>query len=217
LAIQPDSKYGWEISMASRWVAARKPGELIDSLSVLASWPNCAAASRVLRAKLQQQVELVGEKLGVVIEVIAEKRERLDVRPPPGDDLGAPAGDEIEGGELLEDADRVVGAEHRHRAGQLDVAGVLRHGRQHDGRGRHREVAAVVLADREDVQAGLVRDLRLLDQFADPRTEGRGTAGHRVGCQLAEVIDAKFECHDGRSLASHFLCSYNYCRYRDNP
>jgi hypothetical protein len=31
------------------------------------------------------------------------------------------------------------------------------------------------------------------------------------------VIDAKFECHDRRLLAIHFLCGYNYCRYRDNP
>jgi hypothetical protein len=62
----------------------------------------------------------------------------------------------------------------------------------------------VVLADREDVQAGLVCDLRLLDQFADPPAGGRGTAGHRVGCQLAEVIDAKFECHDRRLPAISF-------------
>jgi hypothetical protein len=86
--------------------------------------------------------------------------------------------------------------------------------RQHDGRGRHREVAAVVLADREDVQAGLVRYLRLLDQFADSRPRGRGTAGHRVGRQLAEVIEAKFECQGGdedvRLRAwTDFVLSYN--------
>ncbi len=122
----------------------------------------------ILFAEPEQEVELVGEELGVIVQVVAEEGERLDVRAASGDDLGPAAGDEVEGGELLEDAHRVVGAEDRHSARQLDITGAGGHGCQHDSGGRYREVAAVMLSDREDVEANLIRYLGLLDQFPEP-------------------------------------------------
>ena len=56
----------------------------------------------------EQKIELFGEQFVVVVEVVAEQREGFDERTAPGHDLGAAAGDEIEGRELLIDAHRIV-------------------------------------------------------------------------------------------------------------
>ena len=64
------------------------------------------------RPQLQQQVELLGEQLVVVVEVVAEQRERLGERPAAGHDLGPAAGDQVDGGELLEHAHGIVRAQH---------------------------------------------------------------------------------------------------------
>ena len=63
-------------------------------------------------AQREQQVELLGEELVVVVEVVAEEREGLDERAAAGHDLGAPAGEQVERREVLEDAHGVVRAEH---------------------------------------------------------------------------------------------------------
>ena len=68
----------------------------------------------------EQQLELLGEQLVVVLQVVAEEREGLDERPAPGHDLRPAAGEQVERREVLEDADRVVGAEHAHRAREPD-------------------------------------------------------------------------------------------------
>ena len=73
-------------------------------------------------ADLQQQLELLGEQLVVVVEVVAEQREGLDERAAPGHDLGPAAGEEVERGEFLEDAHRIVRGEHGDRAGQPDAS-----------------------------------------------------------------------------------------------
>ena len=57
-------------------------------------------------AQRQQQLELFGEQRVVVAEVVAEQREGFDERAAPRHDLGATARQQVEGGELLEDADR---------------------------------------------------------------------------------------------------------------
>ena len=119
-------------------------------------------------AQRQQQVELLGEQLVVVVKVVAEERKRLGERAAAGHDLGAAAGEQVEGGEVLEDADWVVRAQHGDGAGQADALGAGGAGSQrHDGRG-DREIWAVVLADAEDVEADLVGQLHLLDHIAQP-------------------------------------------------
>ena len=50
-----------------------------------------------LGANLKQEIELLREQRVVIVEVEAEQRKRLDERAAPGHDLGAPAGDQIEG------------------------------------------------------------------------------------------------------------------------
>src|SRR5215207_6631132 len=60
-------------------------------------------------AQLQQQLELLGEQLVVVVQVVTEQRKRLDERAAAGHDLRATVRDEVERGEVLEDAYGVVG------------------------------------------------------------------------------------------------------------
>ena len=67
--------------------------------------------TRSLSRIFEQQVELLGEQLVVVVEVVAEQREGLDERAAPGHDLGAPARQQIERRELLIDPHRIVGAD----------------------------------------------------------------------------------------------------------
>jgi hypothetical protein len=74
-----------------------------------------------LLAQGQQQVELLGEELVVVAQVVAEERIGLDEGAAADDDLRAAVGDEVERGEVLEDADGIVGAEDRDGAGEADV------------------------------------------------------------------------------------------------
>jgi hypothetical protein len=70
------------------------------------------------RSALQQLGEQAGlllEEVFVIGQVVAEQRERVDARAPAEDDLGAAAGDGVEGGVPLEHPDGIVGAEHRNR------------------------------------------------------------------------------------------------------
>ena len=134
----------------------------------------------------QQQVELLGEQLVVVVEVVAEERERLDERAAAGHDLGPAARQQVERGEVLEDAHRVVRAEHGDRAGQPDPLGARGRRGQDDRRRGDREVGPMVLADAEDVQPDLVGQLDLLDQVAQPLLRAM-TRPSGVGLSSANV------------------------------
>ena len=144
--------------------------------------------TRSLVAQREQQLELLGEQLVVVVEVVAEQRERLDERAAAGHDLGAAAGEQVERREVLEHADGVVGAEHGDGARQADALGARgAAASEHDGRRGDREVGAVVLADAEDVEPDLVGQLDLLDQVAQPLLRGLipgSDVGERVDAEL---------------------------------
>jgi hypothetical protein len=144
-----------------------------------------------------RQVELLGEQLVVVVEVVAEQREGLDERAAAGHDLGAPAGDEVERGERLEDAHGVVRAQDADRAGEPDAPRAGRRRGEHHGGGRHREVGAVVLADAEDVEPHLVGERDLLDEVAHPLAGGDRPARPRVRRDLAERVDAQLHALEG--------------------
>ncbi len=64
-------------------------------------------------AKGEEEVEFFGEEVVVVFELEAEEREGFDEGAAACDDFGAAVGDEVESGELLEDADGVGCAEDR--------------------------------------------------------------------------------------------------------
>jgi hypothetical protein len=106
---------------------------------------------------LEQQVEILGEQRVVVLEPEPEQRERFREGAAPDDDLRSPVGDQVERGELLEDAHRVGGAQHRDRARESDAFRARRRGREDHRGGRVEEVGAVMLADAEHVEADGVR------------------------------------------------------------
>jgi hypothetical protein len=56
--------------------------------------------------------ELLLEEDVVIVQRVAEERERLGKRAATQDHLGPTVGDRVEGREALVDPDRVVGAEH---------------------------------------------------------------------------------------------------------
>ena len=111
--------------------------------------------------QLQQQFELFGEELVVVVQVVAEERERLDEGAAPGHDLGAAVGDQIEGAEILADAHRVVGTEHGDGAGEANPLRARRGSGQHDRRRGNGIVGAVMLADAVDIEPDLIGQLDL--------------------------------------------------------
>jgi hypothetical protein len=113
-------------------------------------------------ADLHQQLELLGEELVVVVEVVAEQREGLDEGASTGHDLRSAAGQQVDVGEVLEDTDGVVGAQDGDGARQADAVSADGDCGE-DGRGRGDEVVRpVVLSDREEVEAELVGELCLL-------------------------------------------------------
>ncbi len=140
----------------------------------------------------EQQPQLLREHVVVVLEVHAEQAERLDERTAPRDDLGAAVADQVEGGEVLVQPDRIGGGQHRHGTGQPDAAGGLGDRGQRDGGVGDCEVPAVVLAETEDVQAGLVGGDGVGDDLAGaaPRVVQFSCGG--VGLQVGQGDDAQF-------------------------
>ncbi len=143
-------------------------------------------------AQLEQQLELLREELVVVVEVVAEERERLDEGASARHDLGPPSGQQIERCEVLKDPDGVVRADHVDRARQPDRRRTLCRSREHNGRRGDSEVGAVVLADSEDIEPDLVGELDLLDQVAQPLRRRRRPPRLGVGRHLREGVDAEF-------------------------
>jgi hypothetical protein len=137
-------------------------------------------------ADLEQQLELLGVQLVVVVEVVPEEREGLDERASAGHDLGPAAGQQVKLGKLLEDPHRIVRAEHGDRTRETDALGLDRDRGQRDRRRGDQEVGTVVLADGEHVEAQLVGQHCLLDQVAHP------LLGGDPGAQIGEGGESKF-------------------------
>ena len=144
-------------------------------------WTLCAFAD------LQQEVELFGEEGIVVFEFEAEERVGFDEGAAAGDDFGAAVGDQVEGGEFLEDADGVGGAEDGDGAGEANIFCARGGGGEDDGGGGVEEFGAVVLADAEDVQADLVGELDFVDEVAESLGRAEGDAGDGVRAVAAKL------------------------------
>lgn len=155
--------------------------EIVDGRAVAA-----APAHAFILADAQQQFEVLGEQRVVVVQVLAEQRERFDEGAAPGHDLGAPARQQVDGGELLEHPHRIVGTQHRHRAGQLDAPGDGGGGGEDDGGRRDREVRPVMLADAEHIEPDLVGEADLFHQL------GEALGGRVLRPGLREGVDADF-------------------------
>jgi hypothetical protein len=147
---------------------------------------------RLLVEELDEQVDLLVEEHLVVTQVVAEERKRLGEGAAPEDHLGAPVRQRVDGREALEDADRVVGAEHGHPGGQVDARGLRRDPGEYRLGGRDRELGAVVLAHRDDVKAGLIGDDSLGDDPPD-RLRVRDDLAAVVPGQVPEGVDAELD------------------------
>jgi hypothetical protein len=143
--------------------------------------------------QLEQQVELLLKERVIVVEVVAEERERLDVCPASRCDLGPSVGEHVDGGEVLEHPHRIRRGQHCHRAREPDAAGGLRDRAQHDCRRGDGEVGTVVLSDAEDVEPRPVGQDREIDELAHADGRGQQPSRRRIGGQLAEGEEAELE------------------------
>ena len=142
------------------------------------------------RADLQQQIELLGKEGVIVVELEAEEREGLDEGAAADHQLGAAARDEVQGGKLLEDPHRVVGAQDLDGARQADALRPRRRRGQDDGGRRVEELPAVVLADPEDVEAHLVGEFHLVEEVVHPLDRAQGDPGDGVGNGGGKAVDS---------------------------
>ena len=101
---------------------------------------------------LQQEVELLGIQLVVVVKAVPEERERFGRGATTSGDLGTAVGQRIQSRELLIDPHRVVRAQHGDRAPELDPLR-NRRGRRENHRARGgRHLIRVVFANTEVVE-----------------------------------------------------------------
>jgi hypothetical protein len=149
---------------------------------VLQRWADPSGPGHpVLAAESQQQVELLSVEVIDQGNIFAEKGERFGERAAAGDDLGPPVTDQVEGGEILIDPNRIQDAQHGRGRGERNPAGRPGdRGVHHGGRG-HGERAGVVLTDPEHVQAVLLGQDAVADDVVDPAGRGVGAAGVDVG------------------------------------
>ena len=142
-------------------------------------------------AQLQEQVELFGEEVVVVLEVVAEEREGFDEGAASGHDLGAAARKQVDGGESLEHADGIVGAQDADGTGEADIPGAHGGRAQHHRRRRDGIIGAVMLAHAENIQPDLIGEFDLLNQVPQPLRRGDVPPRFRVGADIGEGIEAK--------------------------
>ncbi len=79
----------------------------------------------------REEIELLLEQLVVLRKLEAEEREGLGEGPAAQDYLGAAVRGRVQGRVALEDADRVVGTQHRDGRAELDARRQTRDRRQH--------------------------------------------------------------------------------------
>src|SRR5690606_2218921 len=143
---------------------------------------------RVLGVEPQQQLELLLEEVVVVLQVRAEEREGLDERAAAGAELDPALGELVHGGELLEDAHRVLGGQHGDGGADVDAPGLGERGSDGGGRRGDGVVGPVVLTDARVVEPDLLGEPDPLEELADPlpRADRLG-AGAQV--EVAEGVE----------------------------
>ncbi len=166
----------------------------VDRLLVQARAGRSGPGHGRLLAQLGEELQLLLEELLVLLEGVAEERERLDEGAAAEDHLGAPAGDRVEGREALEDPHRIVRAQHGHGRAEPDAARPPRDRGQHDVGGGDGEVVAVVLAHAEEVEPDLVGQHALGDHVAD-HLRLREARAVGVDGDVAERVQAEEQIH----------------------
>ena len=146
-------------------------------------------------AKLQEQVELLGEEFVICPCVQAEERKGLAERTTTDDKLGAPSGNQVEGRELLEESYRIGGAQYRYRARQSNLAGARRCCRKYDCRCGIEKFGAMMFADAEYVEPDPVGDLYFLKKIGHAVGRRRELSRRRIRKDRGKTVDTNF--HEG--------------------
>jgi hypothetical protein len=102
-------------------------------------------------AEGEEEIEFFGEEVIVVFELEAEEREGFDEGAAAGDDFGSAVREEVEGGELLEDANGIGGAKNGDGGGETDGCGSSGCSGENNGWGGVEVFAAMMFAEAEDV------------------------------------------------------------------
>ena len=159
------------------------------------SLPADRLAGAVGVAQRGEDRELLLEQDVVVVQRVAEQRERLGERAAPQDHLGSAVRHGVERGEALVDADRIVGAEDGDGGAEPETLGAAGDGAEQHLGGADGEVGAVVLAHAEEVHADPVGQLGFGDDVAEDTCLWlESTFGVRG--DVAEGIQAEFDvCH----------------------
>src|SRR6266704_1642005 len=147
------------------------------------------------------------EEFLIIGEVVAEQRERFNAGSAAEDDFGPATRDRVQRGVPLEHPDRIVGTQHRDGGAETDPFGPGRDRGEYHVTGRHREVLRVMLADPEEVHAGLFGEEALFDYVAD-RLGVRQRSAIRVAVPVAEGVEPETVCH-ARLLASSLTARSN--------
>ncbi|MNE25965.1 hypothetical protein D3C80_1193130 [compost metagenome] len=150
--------------------------------------------------QLQQQLQIFGEQLLVVLQIISEQREGLDKSPASVNNFRPSAGQQIQCREVLEDPHRVSGAEHSGRTGQFDPFGHLGNRSKHNRHRRDDKVQPVMLPDTKDVEAGFIRKLGCRNDLLQPLLRADPLPGMAVCHQVAQCIDAELKCRSSFRL-----------------
>src|SRR2546423_2793429 len=162
----------WVDALAGeRWAMFSRPGDVL------------------VVADLEQQVELLGEQLVVVLEAVSEQRERVDEGAAADHHLRAALRQQVERGEVLKDPHRIRRAEDGYRAGETNATRPRRGGGENHGRGGVEEVLAMMLPNAEHIQPDLVRVLDLLHEVAQALRGTQRSAG-LVVCR-GETVDSQ--------------------------
>jgi hypothetical protein len=151
--------------------------------------------------ELYQEIEFFREHIVVVGKIVAEQRERFGEGATSGNYLGAPAGDEVDGGEILEYPDRIGRAQDRDRAGQANTFGHSRDRRQHHRRRRDRHIQPVMLADGENIEPRRIGKLGRRKHVCQALLGADRVAGVRIRRHLAERVKPQFERFAHRIVA----------------
>ena len=138
-------------------------------------------------ANFQQQIEFLFEQLVVMLQIKAEQRIRFGKRSATGDNLRAAIGDQIERGELLKHAHRIVTAQHGDGAGEPNVFRARRRSSEDDCRRGGDVIGTVMLADADDIQAHSIGQFDLFEHLRNALHIAR-TVWHGGD----EAVDANF-------------------------
>ena len=123
-----------------------------------------APGDELLLIELQEECQFFDVERVAVAEIRAEQWEGFGERAATGNELCATVTQEVNRCELLENTNRVLGAEHCHCTSELDVLGDGCGGSKHDSGGRDRVVGAVVFPESEVMHSRLVGESDPLDR-----------------------------------------------------